>query len=335
MIVRHVSRRFSGGLAVLALVMAIGTLGYGVIGGPSTTVLDAAYMTFITIATIGYGEIVDLQHSPGGRVFTMLIATAGIATVTYLMSATTAFILEGEFNAALRRRKMLNRIAALEGHYIVCGIGRVGSNVTRELHVTGRRYVVIETDREKIDGYLERHPDTLFVHHDAAEDDALRAAGIDRCAGVFAVTGEDAKNLVITLSAKAIKPGVRVVARCHEVNYIEKIRRVGADEIVSPDFTGGMRIASSMVRPHVVTFLDQMMREQHHIRLEEVKVPRRAAGLTLIELGLRSREFLVVAVQGAGGLEFNPSEERRFAEGETILILATPDGRRALEAKLV
>lgn len=333
MIARTASRRFSGGLLVLALVLAVGTLGYKAIGGSETSALDALYFTFITIATIGYGEIIDLGHSPAGRVFTMVIAAIGIATVTYLMAATTAFILEGEFNAALRRRRMLTRIAALSGHYIVCGIGRVGANVTNELDATARRYVVIETDRAKIDAFLERRPDTLFIHEDAAEDDALRAAGVDRAAGVFAVTGEDSKNLVITLSAKALNAGVRVVARCHEINYVEKIRRVGADAIVSPDFTGGMRIASSMVRPHVVSFLDEMLRERHNIRLEEVQVSARVAGGTLASLGAGSRDFLVVAIRGAE-LVFNPPPERPLAAGETLLVLATPAGRQALEAKL-
>lgn len=334
MIVASVSRRFSGGIVALVVVMAAGTIGYKLIGGRDATVLDALYFTFITIATIGYGEIIDLSHSPWGRVFTMLIAALGIGAVTYLMSATVAFILEGEFNAAIRRRKMLKRISALDGHYIVCGIGRVGTNVAHELAVTGRKFVIVEVDRERLDAYLEKNPDAIYIHDDAAEDDALRSAGIERAAGVFAVTGEDSKNLVVTLSARALNPAVRIVARCHEVNYIEKIRRVGADAIVSPDFTGGMRIASSMVRPHVVTFLDQMMREQHNIRLEEIEVTGTAAGRQVETLAGTSRDYLIVAIRRAAGIEFNPPPDRALAAGDTLIVMTTPDGRRKLEAKV-
>ena len=277
MITRRLNRQFGRPLTLLALVMFAGTVGYLWIV-PAADPLAAVYMTFITISTIGYAEVIDLAAHPGGRVFTMFLAAAGIGVLAYLLSSLTAFVIEGELNATLRRRRMLKSIAALSGHYIVCGIGRVGSNVVRELAVTGRPFVAIEPDRARIDDSLERNPDLVHIHGDATEDDTLAAAGLARAAGVFAVTGNDASNLVITLSVKNLNPSVRVVARCHEVGYIDKIRKVGADAIVSPDFTGGMRIASSMVRPHVVGFLDEMLREQHNIRLEEVAVPARCAG---------------------------------------------------------
>ena len=187
---------------------------------------------------------------------------------------------------------MLKRMSQLKDHYIVCGIGRVGGNVAHELTLTGREYVVIDTSQAHIDAYRERVPDTPFLHGDASEDDLLRQAGVESAAGVFAVTGDDSKNLVITLSARQLNPALRIVARCHEVNYIDKIRKVGADSIVSPDFTGGMRIASAMIRPQVVNLLDEMRRrtETRFIAITHNPVTMsrmdRLFGVTMAERGV-------------------------------------------------
>jgi voltage-gated potassium channel len=327
-------RRFAYPAATFMLVMAAGTVGYSIIGGPQTSTLDALYMTFITVATIGYHEVIDLSHSPGGRVFTMFIAAAGILNFSYMMAVLTAFIVEVDINQALRRRRMQKQIEKLEGHYIVCGIGRVGSNVVEELDATGRAYVTIDVDPAKLRQHCDRHPEGLIVQGDAGEDDVLNRAGLPRAAGVFAITGDDSKNLVITLSAKQLNPGVRVVARCHEVNFVEKIRRVGADDIVSPDFTGGMRIASSMIRPNVVGFLDEMLRADRALRVEEVTVPVIFPETTFGQLGLRSAEYVVLAVRKGAQWRFNPQTEHSLKGGDVLVIMATPNGRSQLEGRL-
>jgi voltage-gated potassium channel len=291
-------------------------------------------MTFITVATIGYGEIIDLSHSPGGRVFTMAIGLVGIGVTAYMISTLTAFILEGDMNQAIRRRKMQKSIAALRRHYIVCGIGRVGTNVAHELDATDRPYVVIEIDKQAIERYLERYPEALWTHADSGEDSALTDAGIEHAAGVFAVTGDDSKNLVITLSAKLLNPEARVVARCHEVNYIDKIRKVGADAIVSPDFTGGMRIVSSMVRPQVVDFLDEMLRSDNALRVEEVHIPEGYGAGTIGGLKLNRRDFILLAVRAQNDWEFNPGDDFGIRPGNTLVVMTTPDGRKSLEKSL-
>ena len=327
-------RAFGGPLAALVLAHAVGTIGYRIIGGPQYSLLDCLYMTFITIATIGYGEVVSLTDSPGGRIFTMVIASVGIGTVYYMLAKMTMFLVAGEINVVLRRRNMLKSISKLDGHYIVCGIGRVGSNVAHELSVTDRPYVVIDTSQAHIDAYRERYSDVLYLHGDASEDDLLLQAGIGKAAGVFAVTGDDAKNLVITLSAKQLNAATRIVARCHEVNYIEKIRKVGADTIVSPDFTGGMRIASSMIRPQVVNFLDEMLRSDNHLRVEEIHIPATFAGSSLAELGLRDQHYVLMAVRASAGWQFNPPEDYQVKAGNALIVMTTPAGRTALERKL-
>ncbi|WP_296356518.1 potassium channel protein [Ramlibacter sp.] len=290
------SRHFRGlatGAVVLLAVLAAGTLGYHVIGAPTATWVDSFYMTFITVATIGYHEVVDLSAHPGGRLFT-----------------------------------------AMRGHYIVCGIGRVGGNVARELLRTRRPFVAIEADRAALDRWPEGEPGTLHLHADAADDDALRRAGVAQAAGVFAVTGDDSHNLMIALSVKLLNPQVRVVARLHDVRKADKARRAGADEIVSPDFTGGMRIASAMVRPHVVNFMDQMLRSDEALRVEEVVVPPRFAGRALSRLLPKSREYMVMATHEQGRWVFNPPDDHLVQQGAVILLMTSPQGRAAVEKML-
>ena len=162
----------------------------------------------------------------------------------------------------------------------------------------------------------------------------LNNAGIGRAAGVFAVTGDDGKNLMITVSAKQLNARLRVVARCHEVRNIEKLKRVGADAIVSPDFTGGLRIASSMLRPTVVSFLDEMLRTDASLRVEEVQVPEGFASRALAEVAPLSRDYIVLAVRADGAWEFNPSPQYTLKGGAALIIMAHQKGREALQARL-
>jgi voltage-gated potassium channel len=316
---------------VLVAVHVVGTLGYHRLGRPVATWIDSFYMTFITVATIGYGETVDLSHHPMGRLFTVAIAVVGIATMSYLFSTIVALLLESDLNAAFRKRHMQGQISNLRGHYIVCGVGRVGSNVAQELVKTHRSFVVIEQDIAAIERWCERHPATLYLHDDAASDDALRRAGVHHAAGVFAVTGDDSHNLMVALSVKLLNPRVRVVARLHDIRNADKARRAGADEIVSPDFTGGMRIASAMVRPHVVNFMDQMLRSDEVLRVEEVRVPPGFEPRPVGALLPRSRDFLLMAVHEGGNWVFNPADEHLVRPGTALVLMASPQGRSQVE----
>lgn len=331
------SRHFRGlvtGSIVLLLVHAVGTVGYHAIGAPTATWVDSFYMTFLTVSTIGFNEVVDLGHSPGGRIFTVGIAVVGIVTLTYLFSTFLALLIESDINSALRRRRMDREITAMGGHYIVCGIGRVGGNVASELAKTQRAFVVIESNSMAMNDWLDRHPATLYVSGDAAEDDVLRRAGVENAAGVFAVTGDDSHNLMIALSVKLLNPKCRVVARLHDVRNAAKARKAGADEIVSPDFTGGMRIASAMVRPHVVNFMDQMLRADEGLRVEEVVVPPDSPARRIGELVPRCADYLVMAAHDNGAWTFNPQDDHVMQPGAALVVMTHPAGRARLEQVL-
>lgn len=325
--------KFRGGFAFLVLVHLAGTVGYLAISGWQARWMDALYMTFNVVTTLGFSETVEAARGTGGRLFTMAIAFLGIACTWYLFSTFTAFILETNLNQAYRRRRMERTLSALNGHYIVCGIGRVGGYVADELLKTRREFVVIDTDPAAIAAHEERTGHALQLHGDAADDGVLERAGIARAAGVFAVTNDDSRNLVVSLSAKQLNPVVRVVARVHDRRNVDKARRAGADEIVSPDFTGGMRIASAMLRPNAVHVMDMMLHTEENIRVEEVAV-RSAAGTTVGALGRRP-EWLLVAIRDARSKwHFNPDPETKISAGDTIVAIVSPEGRRLLEEAL-
>jgi len=332
------SRHFKGllyGGSLLFLITLGGTLGYHYIGRPTATWIDSFYMTFITIATIGYGETVDLSTHPIGRLFTVIIAVVGIGTLSYLFSTMVALLIDSDLNADLRKKRMEKQIAELKGHYIVCGIGRVGTNVASELVKTRRQFVVVENDRGALDSWLEHHPHSLHLHNDAADDEALHRAGLAAAAGVFAVTGDDSHNLMIALSVKLLNPKVRVVVRLHDIRNTNKAKRAGADEIVSPDFTGGMRIASAMVRPHVVNFMDQMLRSDDGLRVEELVVPADFASTPLGSIAPKSKDYLLMATHEQGRWVFNPPDDHPIRAGVTLVFMAGPDGRAHLERLLM
>ncbi len=320
----------------LVLVIAAGTAGFWFIGKGAYSVIDCLYMTVITISTIGYGEIIDMSASPGGRIFTMVLALTGIGTLSYIITNFTASIVEGDLSESFRRRRMDALSEKLNAHYIVCGFGRIGRQIVNELIATKRSFAIVEARKDATADLPEELKNAVIIDGDATNNDVLLRAGIKRARGVFCVVDDDNVNLVISLTAKQLNPAARVVTRCGDMQKKDKLTSIGSDAVVSPTFIGGLRMVSEMVRPTVVSFLDIMLRDKdRNLRIEEVSVSDRYIGKELKSLGLHTfPETLLLAIKSKESWIYNPQESHRVAAGDGLVIMTTPDERTRLEQHL-
>ena len=219
----------------------------------------------------------------------------------------------------------------MKNHYIVCGVGLVGTNVAHDLEMTGRPSVIVDNDIKNIHRYLETHPAQLYLHGDATDNDVLLAAGVMSAKGVFAVAQDDSANLVISLNSKQLNHNLRVVARCHDMKNAEKTRRAGADEVISPDFSGGLRIVSAMVRPNVMNFLDDMLKSDSKLRMEGIIIPDSLSGKSLNVLYHSNKDCMVLALQRNETWQFNPPSNHCLQDKDVLMVMTTPEGRSRLE----
>lgn len=312
-------------IVLLGVIAAVGTVGYHVIEG--WTLFDALYMTVITIATVGYGETHDL--SDPGRIFTIGLIITSIGIAGYALSTLAAFVVEGEFNRIVEGRRMDKRLAGLRDHVILCGGGHTGRCVAEELHKTRTPFVLVEKDPDSL-AHAQSIGDIVYLQADATEDETLRMAGIERARGLLTALGDDKDNVFVVISARSLNPKLRIVSRLIEEQNAEKLRKAGADEEVSPNAIGGLRMVSLLIRPSVVTFLDAMLRvTDRTIRMEEARVAAGSglAGRTLEAADIAGRTgLLVVAVKPRDGdYRFNPTPQTALREGDVLIVMGTPD----------
>lgn len=314
-------------LAVLLMLAMIFSAagGYRLLGGPSVSLLDAIYMAVITVATVGYGEVVDTGARTSLRVFNIFVILFGIGIMLYAFSTATAFVVEGELKDIFRRRKMLKQIREMKDHFIVCGAGETGHYVVQELLKTGHRFVVIDHDEEQLEKAQHLGEFPVFKG-DAADEEVLETAGLARAHGLVTVLPDDKDNLMVTVTARHRNPAVRIVARCTDVKMVDKLVRAGANAAVCPNMIGGLRLASELIRPHVVSFLDVMLREQSRtLRVEEIAVQGGSpwSGKTIRDTQIHQRfELLALALRkNSGAMTYNPQADIVLAPGDVLLVM--------------
>lgn len=324
------STRLKAVLLAMAACLLVGTLGYAAVEGWS--LFDSFYMTVITLATIGYGEVHPL--STAGRVFTIVLSLLGLGVVAYSFSALTAFIVSGELNERLRRRKMEKRIQGLDRHFVIFGMGHTGKTIAAELKKTHHDFVVIEHDEEK--GAVALEAGHLVVIGDALRDETLERAGVGRARGVFLTFDNDRDNVFVALSCRVMNPGVRIVSELHDGHVKDKLFRSGADAVVSPPMIGGLRMASEMIRPAAVGFLDSMIRAKDSAyRFEQVDLPEgsRYDGKPFESIkvpGGKAPLILAVREKNTERYEVNPPGTRVLRAGEQLVALGDQDEIRLL-----
>lgn len=263
----------------------------------------------------------------------MIIAFTGVGILTYVLSTITAFTVEGELKATFRRRKMEKKIERLKNHYIVCGVGQVGLHIINELYATGRDSAVIAQKEDHISRLEERFPEQVYVEGDPIDDAILKKAGIEKAKGLFAAMDDDNKNLIISLSARQMNPNIKVVASCHNNMNAEKMKKAGANAVVSSSLIGGLRMASEMIRPTVVTFLDTMLRDTNkNLRIEETPLLDSFEGKQLKDLNLKQfKNTLLLAVRTKIGWIYSPNESHTIGKNTSLIIMTTPQERASIE----
>jgi voltage-gated potassium channel len=317
--------------AGIALVVVVGVCGYMVIEGWGF--LDALYMTVTTITTVGFREVHEL--STVGRIFTMVLVLSGVGVIIYGLGTIVEYAIKAQLSGVFKRRAVRKQVNKLESHYIICGYGRVGESVAGHFAAQKATFVVVDNDpaslaRAEGDGFL-------VVEGDATNDEALEAAGISKAKGVVAAVGSDADNVYVTLSARVLNPGLLIVARASSEDTANKLKRAGADRVVSPYGIGGRQMAALMLKPLVSDYLDVVTGDGAlEFRMEELLLTAKccAVGRTIQELAVRKTTgatILAVRRGETGTFDTNPSPEVVLESGDTVIAIGTPTEITSLE----
>jgi voltage-gated potassium channel len=286
---------------------------------------DSFYMVIITLSTIGYQEVHPLSHA--GREFNIVLITSGVALVFLMIGALTQALLEFELVRVFGKRRMEREVANLKDHYIICGAGRVGTSVARELALKPCPFVIVESEEKSL---AELDPKWLGLVGDAASEKTLRSAGIDRAAGLVAATTTDATNIYIVLTARGLNPRLKIIARASEERAEKHLKTAGADTVISPYAAAGHRIAQSFLRPHLLDFLDIASDRSGHLQMviEEVRIAAESvlAGATVGSSGIHHKfGIMILAIRRATGeTRFNPEAPESIHPGDTLIAMGEP-----------
>jgi voltage-gated potassium channel len=317
----------------VAATLTIGTVGFTAI--ERYPPFDAFYMTLTTMTTVGYMEVHPLSQA--GRIFNSFLIFFGVTTIFIAIGAMTQTIIELEFGDAIGKRRARKMIDKLKDHYIICGFGRVGRGAAAELQRAGVPFVIVDIAPERIERAMLAG--MLAVSADSTRDETLRHVGVERARGLVAALSTDADNLFVLLSAKGLNPKIYVAARAAEEGAEDKMRRAGADAVFAPYSIAGHRLAQSLLRPHVVQFLDFTTKSIGlEVVIEQVRVSEQSemVSRTIKEMQIRrATGVIIMAVRKQDGeMLFNPPADTPIAGGDVLIVMGKPDNLRTLEALL-
>ncbi len=317
-------RQFRLALVALVALVVLGTLGYHILEG--WPILDSLYMTVITLGTVGYKEIGPLD--PPGKVFTIGLIIFGVGIVFWAGASLIEAVIGEQIWHAIQRRRMQKQIDGMRDHYIICGFGRMGQQIAKDLARERVPHVVIEQNPEQLPKLIAR--DVPFIEGNASDDKALKTAGIERAKGLITVLPTDEDNVFITLSARALNPKLFIVARSILEENEGKLKMAGADRVMSPYVMGGRRMATAVLRPNVLDFLELATYGDHpNMMIEELAISSDSClvGQTIGDSGLRKEAgVMVVAIKRASGaLVPNPPADEVIADGDVLIVLGVPE----------
>lgn len=306
-------------LATLVVLMGGGTCGYVIF--EDWTPFEALYMTTITLATVGYSEVHHLSYR--GQVFTILLIVFGVGTIAYTIGSMIQFMVEGQLRQLLGRKKLQKQIQRLKGHYIVCGYGRIGRLISRDFAAKPLPFIVVENHPERISRLEE--DGHLYIEGDATQDEVLEQAGIREARGLITAVTLDAANVFIILTARGINPDLFILARASDDGAEVKLKRAGANKVVSPYTIGANRMAQAILRPSVVDFIDIATgRSNIELQMEEIPVSpaSRLVGKDLIQSGIRKElGLIIVGIKKGEKMLFNPDAKTIIEAGHVLIAL--------------
>jgi len=317
-------------VVLLLAVLAGGTAGYMVIEGWNAW--DAFYMTVTTVATVGFREVHPLSF--GGQVFTIVLIFCGVGTAFYTATLLATIIVEGRLHQRFVKRRAARMLEQIANHFILCGYGRIGSIIANELHQQGVPLAVVERDPERVRQAIERG--WLALEADASREDVLARAGIHRARGLIAAVGTDAENVFTVLTARVMRPDLFIIARVESDDAEPKLRRAGADRVISPYRIGATHMVQTALRPAVVDFVHlATSSERLDLSMEQVHIKDDSAlaNRSIVDAGIRQKfGVIVVGIKRAGGsMEFNPPPEAVMRAGDELVVLGRTDSVKALE----
>jgi len=317
-------------LMMIFMAVMAGSTGYYILFGGEPRFMDCVYMTVISMTGVGYGEILQITGDTKAEIFTILVITFGMGFLLYGISTLTAILIEGELSGVLRKKRMEKQIHKMSKHYIVCGGGETGRPLIDELIKNKEKVVLVEKDDEYIRICQKTAPDLPYIKGDATEDQNLITAGIERASGILICLPGDKDNLYVTMSARMLNHEIRIISRMTDPKLEPKLRKAGADRVVSPNFIGALRMASEIIRPTVVDFLDSMLRSrQGTLRINQLAI-RESSGLSekkISESGLKDKfGLLIVGLKQDGKeIEFNPPASLVLKAGMSLIVMGEVD----------
>lgn len=327
---QRIQKELMAGAIALVFVFLIGTLWYWLVEGWSWE--DAAYMTVITLATVGYGETNPLGSR--GRLFTIALILMGVVNIGYIVNRFTEAVIEGYFQEGIRLRQQRRLMESLSGHYIICGFSRTGRQIAKEFQAEGVSFVVIDSEFESVQ--KAQSQGYTAYQGDATLDESLLKVGVERAICIVAALPSDAENLYTVLSAKTLNPGIRAIARASTEEALQKLQRGGADAVISPYITGGKRMAAAALRPQILDFVDGILSgSDRQLYMEEFLLNPASCpfvGQSLQKAKLRSQTgALVLAIRRLdGNLIGGPTGDTILMSGDTLICMGTAEQLRSL-----
>ena len=325
--------RFRFSLAMVVLLIAVGTSGYMLLQGMD--IVDALFMTMITITTVGFAELGE--PSAASRLFTILLIIVGVGIGAWAIRTGVEVVLGDTLWHSIQRRKMNDRIRQLEGHYIISGFCRIGRQIVRDMDLRSHTFVIVDNDQGKLQEL--RQGGYLYIEGDATQDDTLQRAGVEQAAGFVAALNSDADNVLAVLTARGLNEDLQIVARAGNERVVAKLERAGADRVVSPYAIGGHRLALSILQPTVHDFFTHVFNvEQPEVDIGEMLIRDDSdfVGRSIAECNLRQQwDLSVIGIRRVTGrFAISPDAQRPLEAGETLILIGDPEAMARLRSEM-